>query len=368
MSASEQEPLQQYSAQAPREHENLRQPASTVIPVEFFIPDLCAPRPVLVMVLLAELMVLAYTLSSSTLPGFNWELCAIASLLVQWVVLLSAAMLCPLRRVLSRVSLPLATLASLLVVLCVTGLASILTLLFNLYAVPEAVATWWVLRNMVVAALLTCIVLRYFYLQQQLRHQEKLELQSRLDSLRARIRPHFLFNTLNSIASLIVTRPDAAEQAVEDLAELFRASLKESEHSVTVADELRLCEMYLGIEKLRLEERLHINWEVDPSVVAEPMPSLLLQPLVENAIYHGVARLPDGGAITVSVRPQDGNLHVRVENPVPSTPDQSAGHRMALANIEQRLQALYGEGAGMAVSPGEHDFRVDLHYPLGAIQ
>ena len=94
--------------------------------------------------------------------------------------------------------------------------------------------------------------------------QKKLELQARLDSLRARIRPHFLFNTLNSIASLIISRPEAAEQAVEDLSELFRVSLQENHRRTTVADELRLCELYLGIEQLRLGDRLQVDWEVRP--------------------------------------------------------------------------------------------------------
>ena len=155
------------------------------------------------------------------------------------------------------------------------------------------------MRNLLVAVVLAGIVLRYFYLQQQLRLQEQLELQARLDSLRSRIRPHFLFNTLNSIASLIMSRPAAAEQAVEDLAELFRVSLQESHRTTTVADELRLCELYLGIEQLRLGDRLQVQWQVQVEAREQPMPSLLLQPLVENAIYHGLFPAAAGGIIRI---------------------------------------------------------------------
>ena len=112
--------------------------------------------------------------------------------------------------------------------------------------------------------------------------QKQQELQSRLDSLRAKIRPHFLFNTLNIIASLIISRPEDAERAVEDLAELMRVSLQEHNRPTTVADELRLCELYLAIEKLRLGDRLQVVWDVAQELLVLPMPSLILQPLVEE--------------------------------------------------------------------------------------
>jgi two-component system sensor histidine kinase AlgZ len=331
---------------------------------EFFIPDLCAPRPVFVMVLLAELMVIVYTLAAGGLPRFDWDLLATGSLFVQWVVLLSAALLCLMRAPFSRASLPLAAAGCLLLVLAVTALSSHVALaLYPQFA--RGGSRWWLLRNLLVAAVLGGVVLRHFYLQQQLRQQEKLELQARLDSLQSRIRPHFLFNTMNSIASLIASHPEAAERAVEDLSELFRASLRERRQPSTVADELRLCEIYLGIEKLRLGERLQVRWQVDEAALEQPMPSLLLQPLVENAVYHGIARLPKGGTIRVVVRLAAGHVSVAVENPVPDCASTSEGHRLAMANIGQRLQASYGTGAQLRVTPGDERFRVELSYPPG---
>jgi len=333
---------------------------------DFFIPDLCAPRAVFVMVLLAELLVLVYSLGSSDLPRFNWDLFARCSLFVQWVVLVSALFLCWSRKPFSRLSLPLATLFSLSLILAVTAVTSHVALQVFPRLAGATDRGWWMLRNLLVALVMGGIVLRYFYLQQLLRRQEKLELQARLDSLRSRIRPHFLFNTLNSIASLIMSQPQSAEQAVEDLSELFRASLKENRGQTTVADEIRLCELYLGIEQLRLGERLSVQWQVADGVREQPMPSLILQPLVENAVYHGIARLPEGGCIRITLRFDGDRVHAQLENPVPDGGRKPGGNHLALDNVEQRLQATYGANATLQTLPGERVFRVELSYPPGS--
>ena len=332
---------------------------------EFFIPDLCAPRAVFVMVLLAELLVLVYSLGSSDLPRFNWDLFARCSLFVQWVVLVSALLLCWSRKPFSQLRLPLATLFSLSLILVVTAATSFIALKFFPRLPGATDSSWWMLRNLLVALVIGGIVLRYFYLQQQLRLQEKLELQARLDSLRSRIRPHFLFNTLNSIASLITSRPESAEQAVEDLSELFRASLKENRGETTVADEIRLCELYLGIEQLRLGDRLKVEWVVDSQAPAQPMPSLILQPLVENAVYHGIARLAEGGTIRINLGYDGDRVQAVLENPVPSGASKPGGNHLALANVEQRLHATYGMTASLQAYPGDGGFRVELNYQPG---
>ncbi|MDH4039479.1 MAG: histidine kinase [Gammaproteobacteria bacterium] len=333
-------------------------------PGEFFIPDLCAPRTVFVMVLLVELMVLVYTLTASDLPNFDWETLALCSLFVQWVVLLSASVLCGLRRIISGFGLALASVYCLLVVVGITAISSFAAWHLLPFFNDGTGVGWWLLRNLLVAVVLGGIVLRYFYLQQQLVVQKQLELQSRLDALRARIRPHFLFNTLNSIASLIVSRPQDAERAVEDLAELLRVSLQEQQRPTQVADELRLCELYLSIERLRLGERLQVRWEVDPALRETPMPSLTLQPLVENAVYHGVAQLTAGGTIVISVRREAGAVQVVVENPAPGKSSRTDGHHMALENIRQRLLVLYGSQGQLRILQAGGLFRVELNYPL----
>jgi two-component system sensor histidine kinase AlgZ len=283
------------------------------------------------------------------------------------VVLFSAVLLCPLRPVFARLNLPAASACALLVVALVASISSVVAMQLYPRISYGSDSVWWLLRNVLVALVLAGIALRYFYLQQQLRLREKSELQARLDSLRARIRPHFLFNTMNSIASLIATRPEAAEQAVEDLSELFRSSLQETDKLATVADELRLCELYLGIEQLRLGSRLSVNWQLDETVRDQRMPGLLLQPLVENAVYHGIAPLPDGGVITVEISRCGDKIQVLVDNPIPAHPGQSEGNHMALFNIEQRLYGLYGTEAGVEIQKGPDYYRVKLHYPAGEV-
>jgi two-component system, LytTR family, sensor histidine kinase AlgZ len=330
---------------------------------ELYIPDLCSTGSVLVMVLLAQLMVLIYVLLGSPLPYFNWNMLAITSVFVQWVVLLSAACQCRLRVLFSRLTVQQASSGSLLLVVLVTTLSSLIAVILFPQLTPDMSRSWFVLRNDMVATVLTGIVLRYFYLQQQLRLREKMELQARLDSLSSRIRPHFLFNTMNSIASLIGSQPEAAERAVEDLSELFRASLAERERLATIADELHLCELYLDIERLRLGDRLHIQWQIDPAVKTLAMPSLLLQPLVENAVYHGIAQLPQGGQVKISVQRDHSRIVAVVSNPVPERPARSKGHKMAVSNIQQRLQALFGSDAGLQISHTDKGYSVQLHYP-----
>jgi two-component system sensor histidine kinase AlgZ len=278
------------------------------------------------------------------------------------VVLLSAALLCLLRSARPNLGLLRGTAASLGLVLLVTAISTA----GSHWLQPQATAgfnRWDLLRNLLVALVAAGIVLRYFYLQHQLRRRERSELQARVDALRSRIRPHFLFNTLNSIASLIDSRPDSAEHAVEDLAELFRASLREDSVPLTVADELRLCERYLGIEQLRLGERLQVAWEVPPALHGATMPALVLQPLVENAVYHGIAQLPEGGTITVALRAAGSLLLAEVRNPMPAE-RRGGGMRIALDNIQQRLRSLFGEGAGLECEECAREFRVRLYYPL----
>ncbi len=345
----------------------IRQEGNESVSAGFFIPDLCASTSVFVMVLLAELLVVVHVLANSALPQFNWNLLAGSSLFVQWVVLLSAALLCRLREPFSRLGLPLASFCSLLVVLLITVVTTYVAFRYTRPELSGEVLSWHLARNLLVAMVLTAIVLRYFHLQHQLQRQQKLEAQARLDSLRARIRPHFLFNTLNSIASLIEVRPDVAEQAVEDLSELFRASLQENDRPTTVADELRLCELYLGIEKLRLGDRLQVQWQVDPQVREAPMPSLLLQPLVENAIYHGVSQLPEGGTVGIDLGMEGNRVTARVENPLPRNAPPSGGNKLALGNIRERLQAQYGADGFLQASPAGDAFSVTLSYPVEAV-
>jgi two-component system sensor histidine kinase AlgZ len=214
---------------------------------------------------------------------------------------------------------------------------------------------------------MTGIAFRYFFLTHQLRQKEQAELNSRIQALQSRIRPHFLFNSMNIIASLISVDPETAEEVVEDLSVLFRASLNDSSNKpVTLEEELDLCEKYVHIESLRLDDRLIVNWEIDVDTRRVRIPMLTLQPLLENAIYHGIQPLPEGGTVTVSIIETDNRLVVTITNPMPATDSFSydQGNRMALDNIRRRLEANYGPEASLTNNVGKTTFKTTISYPL----
>mgnify|MGYP003132318269 FL=1 len=333
----------------------------------FFLPDFCAAPAVFFAVLLAELIVLLHVLVLGPLGAFSWQALATGSLFLQWNTLLSMALLCRLRpRLLHLGTLP-ATASCLAVVATVVALSSAIVYHnFPLLMAPGESSLSFLLRNVLVALVLAAIALRYAYLQRRVALQQRSELQLRLDALQARIRPHFLFNTLNSIASLIAIQPDRAEQAVEDVAELFRAALKDEGRDSTLDEEWHLCELYLELEGLRLGERLQVQWEMDDALRSQKIPALLLQPLVENAVYHGIAQRPEGGTVRIAAARDGARLCVVVENPLAEQPagQVGSGQRMALDNIRQRLDARFGrEGTLLAERQGER-FVARLCLPL----
>ena len=214
------------------------------------------------------------------------------------------------------------------------------------------------------------MVLRYFYVQQQLREQEQSELQARIQALQSRIRPHFLFNSMNIIASLISVDPETAESVVEDLSELFRASLNDAGNQVLLTEELELCERYVRIEQLRLGDRLRLAWDIGEYPDATKIPLLTLQPLLENAIYHGIQPLPDGGTIAVTLRYDRNVVSVRITNPLPSAEyrAQTQGNKMAVNNIRSRLNVLYNDAAELTAEAEGDVYVTMLRYPHRALR
>ena len=335
---------------------------------EFFIPDLCNVQAVLFLVLVAELLAIVLELAAAGLQGFSWQSLSIISLFVQWSFLLSAALLCQLRSRLTDWPLPRAAAVCYLLIVLVVALTSITGqwLLGGLGDGGKPVVDMWMLAtHVLICAVLAGIALRYFYLTQQLRLNQRAELQARIQALQSRIRPHFLFNSMNIIASLIAVDQEAAETAVEDLAGLFRASLAEVETEVSLAEELELCRRYARIEQLRLGARLQMDWQLGSVPQSLRIPGLSLQPLLENAIYHGIQQLPDGGTVTIRAAYQQGVVSLEVINPV-VTDNGSAvsGNRLAHNNIHHRLQALYGPKAELTTQVADGQFHAVIRYPM----
>ncbi|MFA7553113.1 MAG: histidine kinase [Spongiibacteraceae bacterium] len=335
----------------------------------FFIPDLCNVQALLFLVLVAELLAIVLALADGGVQYFDWSAFALTSLFVQWVFLLSAALLCQLRPHLSNWPVPWSAglcYLLLLMVVAATNIASQYLLNGALSGIDNwTLDLWQTLTHVLICAVLAGIALRYFYLTQQLRMRQRAELMARIQALQSRIRPHFLFNSMNIIASLIPVDQDAAETAVEDLASLFRASLAEVETEVSLADELDVCRRYARIEQLRLGDRLRLDWQVNTVPPTLKIPSLSLQPLLENAIYHGIQQLPEGGVVTIKAEYQQGVLRVEVANPVLNDSGvNTEGNRLAQNNINHRLQALYGPKAGLSSYLLQHQYVAVLSYPV----
>jgi two-component system sensor histidine kinase AlgZ len=183
--------------------------------------------------------------------------------------------------------------------------------------------------------------------------------------LQARIRPHFLFNSLNAIASLIRIDADKAETAVEDLATVFRATLREERADHTLADELELIDRYLAIEALRLGERLQVTRAIEPSLRSCRIPALSVQPLVENAIHHGVQAHCRRAGHRAQCYREGGSLCVSVRNPKPLHPvARLGGNHIALGNIRERLRMRYGERAALEVDAGADYHAVTMRLPM----
>ncbi len=325
-----------------------RPPASSA---DFFLPELCAPEALLSLVLLAELLVLVLVLAEPLQPSFDWVRLALTSLFVQWLVLLSAAALCRLRPWLMGLPQALAGVLCGALVVALTLACTWAAGFFGLAVPrPQEGALNLYLRHGLIALIMSGLVLRYFWLQSQWRRQQQAELRARIEALQARIRPHFLFNSLNSIASLIASDPDKAELAVLDLSDLFRASLAKPGSLVAWRDELALARRYLSIEQYRLGERLQLDWQLDGVPDDLPIPQLTLQPLLENAIIHGVQPRIDGGRVEVRASYAGGLFQLCVSNPLAAEEAaESGGTRLALGNIQARLAALFGPEAGLNI-------------------
>jgi two-component system sensor histidine kinase AlgZ len=187
--------------------------------------------------------------------------------------------------------------------------------------------------------------------------------EARLQALQARIRPHFLFNSLNAVLALIRRDPKRAERAIEDLADLFRTLMSEPRQFVRLADEIALLERYAGLEQLRLGERLRIVWELDAAPSDALLPPLVLQPLLENAVFHGVEPGTAPGEVLVRIERRGDRVLARIENPYVEEQQKRAGNRMALENIRERLALFFDAEARIQTSASGARYRVEIEMP-----
>lgn len=332
------------------------------------LPDFCNVRNIFAVVLLTEILAIILALAASSSSAQFWDYLALSSFLMLWIALLNSAILCPLRNWLHRQQQNLC----LLICFCLMMTTSLLVTIvvdtvfdFN----SNGLDLLFIFRVLTISAVIYLLLLRYFYIQQQWRLNLAAQSQAEIQALRARIRPHFLFNSMNTIASLITVSPETAEQAIEDLSDLFRASLSEQNMN-SLSEEIELTKSYLAIESLRLGDRLQTEWQIDNNLLDTEIPALSIQPLVENAIYHGIEPIEKGGKIHISALNINNKLILSVSNPIMSEKQSSAfkkGNQMAQDNIRQRLNLVYGTNGKFIINDTKENYTVTLMIPLDVI-
>jgi two-component system sensor histidine kinase AlgZ len=230
-----------------------------------------------------------------------------------------------------------------------------------LAALLPDMTTGAMLRHVMFSLLIAGVLLFYFQLRAKALSPAIAE--ARLQALQARIRPHFLFNSITAVLSLMRSEPRRAETALEDLADLFRVLMRDNRQLAPLSDEVELCRQYLDLEKLRLGERLTIEWHIDNMPGDAQVPPLLLQPLLENAVYHGIERSSVPGVIAINIFLRRGEVHAILRNPYKVTHSDHDGNNMALANIRERLALHFDAEASLASKTKRDSYEVHIRMP-----
>ncbi len=317
-------------------------PAPTVSPLD----SLWQGRVVIWVVLAAEGLAAVLTLAGDA-PLGRWIRFGLVSLMVQWVALLTLGGLYLLRKRLKDVKPQLIAYLALALLLLSSWSVLVVSdlLLGDLWRISEAARLDALLRVTGIAMIVGWLALAAFQNHWRLRQLAVRAKQAELAALQARVRPHFLFNTLNTGAALVHHRPDEAEHLLLDLADLFRAALG-GPREIPLGEEIALIERYLEIESLRFRERLRVRWTRPDPMPEAFVPSLSLQPLVENAIKHGIERIAGGGEIDIRIDSDAHGIVIVIANPMPSEPTRPAtGHNVGLPSSLAQIEA-YTEGRG----------------------
>jgi len=337
-----------------------------------FLPNFCRGWVLFNAIIMAELLAILVTLlmprgliSESAIGDFF-----LISLFVQWVAITGTAVLCYTRPYLNRLPRLRALGAAYLVLLCVTALVTeaAVWLLWLTGQTTTPRPLWYsdlMILNLTISAIVNGLLLRYFLAKHELRQRTLSEARAKLQALQSRIRPHFVFNSLNIIASLTRSEPAKAEAAIEDMADLFRMMLSQDENLVPVKNEIDVARKYLDLEALRLDNRLFVDWDIGTFPRKAVMPVLTLQPLLENAIRHGIEAIPSGGRIQVRLWEANDQIHIRIENPLPQKKgkQREENRQQSLENIRQRFTSYYGDNASLVTQQEDDRFVVTVTLP-----
>jgi two-component system sensor histidine kinase AlgZ len=231
----------------------------------------------------------------------------------------------------------------------------------ELFVSPAGNNTFNLWRHAALSMIVAALSLTYFRLRAQALSPALPE--ARLQALQARIRPHFLFNSINAVLGIVRSDPKRAESALEDMSDLFRMAMADNRELVALKREVDLSRQYLALEQLRLGDRLKVDWQTQEMPQDALVPPMMLQPLLENAVYHGIEPMHDGGAITIKLYRSGKEMHLDVYNPCQPQGKSHVGNKMALANIRERLDLQFDLEANYSVDAGKDYYRVHIQIP-----
>lgn len=344
--------------------EESRQPAEVAQGLPgVYPPSFCTWKHLVTVVIITEVSVLLIGIGRGR--TFDWSWIVITSGYAQWMALFCASGVCFLSSWTHRLSPNGAWIGNGLVVILLAAIYSQAAWLLSgdLGLREEGSGDMFVLNSILAVALVTAAFFRYLLIRTRWRAQLMAQSEARVQALQARIRPHFLFNSLNTIASLIPVDPESAEAATVDLADIFRGSMRRADRLISLKEELHLARLYLDMERRRLGERLTVVWRVEELPPRAAVLPLMLQPLLENAVGHGVQPRPGGGEITVYGRAESDNIVITIGNPVPPAGVDRPGHGIALDNIRERLQLAFGGRANLITNQDSERFYAVLSFP-----
>jgi two-component system sensor histidine kinase AlgZ len=336
------------------------------------LPDFGTFSMLIRFVILAELIAIIITIGRNT--DFNeqaWQDFSLLSLFAVSIALCSFVALKIASPLFKRASTGTGSVLAVLLLLLVTTLGTdgIIYLLHQLELIDEGIPAWresLLIRSLMITGIIGVLGIRYLILQKRSTVDGKLQQESKLQALQSRIRPHFLFNSLNSVASLTRSDPHKAEAVLHDLADLFRVLLADARKLVPVTAEREISRQYLEVEKIRLGDRLQVKWNVGNIPRSALMPALTLQPLLENAIYHGIEPRFAGGTIKIEMWAESQTLNIMISNPLPDVQKEtrSKGNKLAQENIRQRLATQFGGAASMQVIQEGGQYHVKVKMPI----
>jgi len=328
------------------------------------LPSFCSWRQLLAVVVITEVSVILVGVGRGGFPDWSWM--GIASVYAQWMALFCASGLCITSAWTGRLSVRGAWITTWLMVVMlalVFSYAAWLVAKLSMSGWTSGSGKSFIFSSVFAVGMVAIVFFRYLVIRARWRAELMAQAEARVQALQARIQPHFLFNSLNTIASLIPEQPDSAEAATLDLADIFRGSMRRADQLIPLADELQLAQRYLDMEKRRLGERLEVDWRVDELPPSAAVLPFILQPLLENAVGHGVQSQAAGGRVSVYGRAEGDRVVITIGNPVAAEGVTSRGHGMALRNIRERLSLAFGGRADLQTHRDKDRFYAVLSIP-----